>query len=281
MQKETAVRIIAGAPLREDLALRLAQEPGIRVVEEQPSVVLFDARCGWKELDRLLGAGMPGNQATRKSRNQGIRESGNQEIRELTSQFPGPPISPSPNFPVSQPPGSPIPPSPSFPVSRSPSFPTIIVLTAGGRDDFGAGILRNIRVFVRAGGPREDLRAALRAVAAGQPFCSPSLQPAVWRALVDPKSAADESPAARSLAGLTPRQREAVALAATHLHDREIAERMGVSLDTVRSHLAAGCKRLGVSGRFELLRFLEPPQLPPRDGQPRPPGLTDRGPEFS
>lgn len=48
---------------------------------------------------------------------------------------------------------------------------------------------------------------------------------------------------------LTPRQRVVVELIAQGLRNREIAQRLGISLHTVRRHVEALLKRLGVSTR--------------------------------
>jgi DNA-binding NarL/FixJ family response regulator len=55
---------------------------------------------------------------------------------------------------------------------------------------------------------------------------------------------------------LTRRQREVARLAATGLASREIANRLGVGVRTVESHLEAAYRRLGVSSRAELAEIL-------------------------
>jgi DNA-binding NarL/FixJ family response regulator len=52
--------------------------------------------------------------------------------------------------------------------------------------------------------------------------------------------------------GLTHREREVVALALTGLTDAEIARRLVISANTVRSHLTSAFRRLGVRSRREL-----------------------------
>lgn len=59
----------------------------------------------------------------------------------------------------------------------------------------------------------------------------------------------------RSLdAVLTPRQREVVGYAAAGATNREIAETLGISADTVSDHLSESYERLGVANRVELAR---------------------------
>ena len=51
--------------------------------------------------------------------------------------------------------------------------------------------------------------------------------------------------------GLTHRESEVVALLAAGLRNREIAEALFVSIDTVKSHLASAFRKLGVRNRAE------------------------------
>ncbi len=67
------------------------------------------------------------------------------------------------------------------------------------------------------------------------------------------------TPAYRAMAStgvLTPRQREVIAIAATGLSNREIADRLVMSVRTVEGHLFRACQRLGVNTRDELISLL-------------------------
>lgn len=68
-----------------------------------------------------------------------------------------------------------------------------------------------------------------------------------------------DTPALRSVASerpLTRRQRDVARLAASGLSSREIADRLGVGVRTVESHLATTYRLLGVSSRAELATVL-------------------------
>jgi DNA-binding CsgD family transcriptional regulator len=56
---------------------------------------------------------------------------------------------------------------------------------------------------------------------------------------------------------LTEREREIVSLAARGLSNREIADRLAVSVRTVEGHLYRAGNKLGVSDRSELKPILE------------------------
>lgn len=59
------------------------------------------------------------------------------------------------------------------------------------------------------------------------------------------------------LARLTPREREVVGLAAEGLLDKEIAQRLGISYTTVRTHLDRSFQKLGINNRSRLARLLQ------------------------
>ncbi|WP_322057806.1 helix-turn-helix transcriptional regulator [Paraburkholderia sp. J63] len=59
------------------------------------------------------------------------------------------------------------------------------------------------------------------------------------------------------LARLTRREREVVTLAAEGLLDKEIAQRLGISYTTVRTHLDRAFQKLGVNNRSRLARLLQ------------------------
>jgi DNA-binding NarL/FixJ family response regulator len=62
----------------------------------------------------------------------------------------------------------------------------------------------------------------------------------------------ESTPGLRALDRLTDRQREVTELVAQGLSNEEIARRLFLSLATVKSHLTASMRRLGVRSRTEL-----------------------------
>ncbi|NUR85389.1 MAG: helix-turn-helix transcriptional regulator, partial [Nonomuraea sp.] len=59
--------------------------------------------------------------------------------------------------------------------------------------------------------------------------------------------------------GLTARELEVAGLAAAGTANRDIAERLVLSIRTVENHLHAAYAKLGVTGRADLERVLRPP----------------------
>jgi len=68
--------------------------------------------------------------------------------------------------------------------------------------------------------------------------------------------AAEHPPAAAPSDGLTQREREVALLVADGLRSREVAERLGIASQTVKSHLKTIFDKLGVRNRVELARRL-------------------------
>ncbi|MDO3635823.1 response regulator transcription factor, partial [Mycolicibacterium arseniciresistens] len=66
------------------------------------------------------------------------------------------------------------------------------------------------------------------------------------------------TPALRNPAGqpLTPRQREIVELVCADLSNKEIADRLVMSVRSVEGHIYRACQRVGASSREELARIL-------------------------
>ncbi|HKR42146.1 MAG TPA: helix-turn-helix transcriptional regulator [Paraburkholderia sp.] len=63
-----------------------------------------------------------------------------------------------------------------------------------------------------------------------------------------------------AISRLTRRERDVVALVVEGLLDKEIAERLGISYTTVRTHLDRSFQKLGVSNRSRLARLVQSTQ---------------------
>jgi len=80
------------------------------------------------------------------------------------------------------------------------------------------------RGYVMKGSPPEDLIRAIRTVAEGRAFVDPSLSPTL---LISESGTADQS--------LSEREREILQLLAEGYHTEEVARRIGLSVETVKS----------------------------------------------
>ena len=101
-------------------------------------------------------------------------------------------------------------------------------------------------------GHGERLRIEVTAVGKGR------TQLHLWREpMPEPLQLGPEpAPAPSAADGLTQREREVALLVADGLRSREVAERLGIASQTVKSHLKTIFDKLGVRNRVELARRL-------------------------
>jgi RNA polymerase sigma factor (sigma-70 family) len=98
-----------------------------------------------------------------------------------------------------------------------------------------------------------ELVMALRAVAAGSTFLSPGISQILisdFMRRADAQTTTDDA-----LSILTPREREVLELIARGLTNRQIAERLHISIKTVETHRGNMMQKLDVHDRAELIKF--------------------------
>lgn len=110
-----------------------------------------------------------------------------------------------------------------------------------------------LRASGRRKAARDSLRAALASAdAAGATLLAERARRELIASGLRPRRAQTEGAAA-----LTPRQREVCELAAAGLANREIAQRLFLSVKTVETHLASSYRKLGVETRGQLATALD------------------------
>lgn len=129
----------------------------------------------------------------------------------------------------------------------------VLALTVHATDEYFFQMLQaGASGYVLKGAASADLVAALRAVARGEVF----LYPTVAKKLVDDYlSRTQDREAMDSLHGLTPREREVLTLIGDGLTNKEIAERLVISLSTVQTHYAHIIEKLGLNNRAEVIKY--------------------------
>ena len=121
--------------------------------------------------------------------------------------------------------------------ATAPSVATVVFSAYGDRRLLSDAIAAGARGYVMKGSPAEDLLRAIRSVAEGDAYVDPSLSPAL---LMD--AGAVEAP-------LAEREREILQLLAAGLHTDEVAARIGLSSETVKSDTKRAMFRLKATGR--------------------------------
>ena len=96
----------------------------------------------------------------------------------------------------------------------------------------------------------EDLAAAIREAHAGRSTLAPEAIQALIQA--EPQRTVQDTDLAETY-GLTPREREVLALMVEGLNNPEIAERLVVSRSTAKAHVSNILSKLGVSNRAEAI----------------------------
>lgn len=129
----------------------------------------------------------------------------------------------------------------------------VIVLTTFGLDEYVLAALRSgASAFVLKEAPPEDILAAIHAVASGRAV----IDPAVVQAVIDELGRRPpRAELAASIAELTPREREVLALLARGLSNAEIAAELVVGEGTVKTHVARVLSKLDVRDRVQAVVF--------------------------
>ncbi|GAA5120863.1 response regulator transcription factor [Haloechinothrix salitolerans] len=127
-----------------------------------------------------------------------------------------------------------------------------VVLLATSLPD-GDGVLatairRGARGIVTHDGPVEHIVTAIGAVASGGAYIEPSLVGRVLDALTD--VGCGEFPA-YATAALTPREREVLDLLSTGRSNADIADKLVLSVSTVKHHVSSVLRKLGLRSRVE------------------------------
>jgi DNA-binding NarL/FixJ family response regulator len=118
-----------------------------------------------------------------------------------------------------------------------PETSTVMFSAYGDRRLLSDAIAAGARGYVLKASPPEDLVRAIRSVVAGDAYVDPSLSPTL---LMDPGAA--ETP-------LAEREREILQLLANGLHTGQVADRIGLSSETVKSDTKRAMNRLHANGR--------------------------------
>jgi DNA-binding NarL/FixJ family response regulator len=119
----------------------------------------------------------------------------------------------------------------------APGVKTVVFSAYGDKRLLSDAISAGARGYVMKGSPPEDLLRAVRAVSSGKPFVDPSLSPALLMA----QGMAD--------APLSEREREILQLLAEGYHTEEVARRIGLSAETVKSDTKRAINKLEADSR--------------------------------
>jgi DNA-binding NarL/FixJ family response regulator len=147
--------------------------------------------------------------------------------------------------------------------------PRVLILTTFDLDEYVYDALRaGASGFLLKDVTAERLFDAVRVIAAGEAL----LAPTVTRRLISEfaqLSPKPDAPAAAALAALTPRETQVLRLVAEGLSNPEIAARLVVTEETVKSHVSRVLSKLGLRDRTQaVVTAYESGLVVPRSGGP-------------
>ncbi|MFJ9535893.1 response regulator [Streptomyces sp. NPDC101225] len=145
--------------------------------------------------------------------------------------------------------------------SRMPELAVLMLTSFDDEEALLDAIMAGASGYVLKQIRGSDLVSAVRTVASGQSMLDPATTARLMRSLraepAEPPSVAPE------LAGLSPREREILALIGDGLTNREIGKRLYLSEKTVKNHISRLLAKLGVQRRVQaavLATHLEQPE---------------------
>jgi DNA-binding NarL/FixJ family response regulator len=131
-----------------------------------------------------------------------------------------------------------------------PEAPRVVMMSCGSKADRIADAVRaGAAAWVRKDESLDHLLRVVRGVVAGETWLPRAEMGAVLRLLLQEREQRRESD--RLLAALTPREREILACLADGAGRRDVAERLHLSANTVRTHLQNLMAKLGVHSTLE------------------------------
>ena len=145
--------------------------------------------------------------------------------------------------------------------SRMPELACLMLTSFDDEDALLDAIMAGASGYVLKQIRGSDLVSAVRTVASGQSMLDPATTARLMRSLrADP---AEQPAVAPELAGLSPRERDILALIGDGLTNREIGKKLYLSEKTVKNHISRLLAKLGVQRRVQaavLASHLEPPE---------------------
>ncbi|KAF4405305.1 MULTISPECIES: response regulator transcription factor [Streptomyces] len=148
--------------------------------------------------------------------------------------------------------------------SRMPELVCLMLTSFDDDDALLDAIMAGAAGYVLKQIKGSDLIAAVRTVASGQSMLDPATTARLMSSLRGDD--APKEPQNEALAGLSPREREILALIGEGLTNREIGKRLYLSEKTVKNHISRLLAKLGVERRVQaaVLASQATPPLDPR-----------------
>lgn len=135
----------------------------------------------------------------------------------------------------------------------SPQAMVLVLTTSHDRKQFARAIEAGASAVLAKSARISDVLKAMRCLSAGEQFHSPTEVIELLR--LASRQREEDRDVQETLVRLTPREREVLQTLADGLNDREIAERLHISPETVHTHMVNILSKLGVQSRLRALVF--------------------------
>jgi DNA-binding NarL/FixJ family response regulator len=138
---------------------------------------------------------------------------------------------------------------------------TVSLVLIGMQDDeeqFLEAVRSGVSGYLLNDASAKDVLSAVRAVARGEAVCPPRLRLALFRFVARGAIEAQAQISQGPMHALTTLQQQITSLVAKGLTNKEIASQLNLSESSIRSHIFRIMKRLGVEGRYEMVKVLLP-----------------------
>lgn len=135
---------------------------------------------------------------------------------------------------------------------RRQKLPVEIIFLSFHREEeiFNRALELDAKGYVTKDSAVTDIVSGIRAVAAGQHYVSPALA-----SILVAQRRQTAAPRREGLASLSPTERQVLKLIAEYKTSKEIAETLGISPLTVKTHRQNICLKLEVQGNHGLMKF--------------------------
>lgn len=133
-------------------------------------------------------------------------------------------------------------------VQTSPHIGVIVITMLEDDESLFAAMRAGARGYVLKGADQEEMLRAIRAVSRGEALFGPDIAEQLTRFFN-----ASNSPAVTAFPELTDREREVLQLLAQGLSNQEIAQRLVITVKTVRNHVSNIYSKLQVADRVQAI----------------------------
>ena len=135
--------------------------------------------------------------------------------------------------------------------AANPGARAVVLTASSDGTDAGRAVEAGAAGVLHKARPVAEIVAALRRLGAGEALLAPAAAVALLRQAGERR--ARDRAAEAAIGRLTPRELEVLAALADGLSDKEIADRLQVRLETVRTHMVNLLAKLGVDTRLQAL----------------------------